>query len=138
MNLESIARSTKRPVSLNDFLEEFESMVNQKRELDAQLTQALGEIENLKAQLGSRSDSLLETKERLLRQEFERKYQDLLVEVRKERTLHGKQIKDLKEQLSGCICNREKPTDPFWNSIRHRSQQAQTDGRPTTSGIRRT
>ena len=122
MNLESIARSTRRPVSLNEFLEQFESMASQKREMDVQLKQALEEIENLKAQLGSRSDSLLETKERLIRQEFERKYQDLLVEVRKERTLHGKQIKDLKEQLSACICHRVKPIDPFWNSIRQRSK----------------
>ena len=137
MNLESIARSTRRPVSLNDFLEQYESMANQKRELDVQLTQALEEIENLKAQLGSRSDSLLETKERLIRQEFERKYQDLLVEVRKERTLHGKQIKDMKEQLSACICHRGKSTEPFWNSIRHRSKQDPGGAHPEKSEIRR-
>jgi DNA repair ATPase RecN len=122
MNPESLARETRRPTSLNDFLEQFEAMANEKREVTWQLNQARDEIENLRTQLGSRLDSLLSTKEKLIREEFERKYQELVVEVRRERTKHGQQIKHLNEQLSACICHRTKPADPFWNSIRQRTK----------------
>ena len=121
MSPESLARDKGRPVSLNDFLEQFQSMATERREMAGRLSQALDEIENLRAQFGSRLDSLLATKERLMREEFERKYQDLVVEVRREHTRHGQEIKELKEQLSGCICDRPKKTDlAFWNSRRQR------------------
>jgi hypothetical protein len=48
---------------------------------------------------------LLETKERLIRDEFERKYQELAVEVRRQRKQHTDEVDKLKRQLSECICN---------------------------------
>jgi hypothetical protein len=48
---------------------------------------------------------LLETKERLLRQEFERKYQELAGEVRRQRKQHTEQVDKLKQQMADCICN---------------------------------
>jgi hypothetical protein len=48
---------------------------------------------------------LLETKERLIRQEFERKYQELAGEVRRQRKQHTEQVDKLKRQMADCICN---------------------------------
>src|SRR5947207_3007623 len=100
MDPESVARDGGRP-SLNDFLEQFERMVNERRELAARLAEVLhenaalhSEILSLRTQLGSRLDSRLVTEGRLMREEFERKYQDLVVEVRRERTRNGQLIDD--------------------------------------------
>ena len=51
-----------------------------------------------------RLQSLLAAKERLIRDEFERKYQDLAVEVKRERNRYTKEVQKLKKQLSNCIC----------------------------------
>jgi len=48
---------------------------------------------------------LLDTKERLIRQEFERKYQELAGEVRRQRKQHLEQMDKMKRQLADCICN---------------------------------
>jgi len=54
--------------------------------------------------------SLLETKERLMRNEFERKFQELAVQVKRQRIQHTEQVDKLKKQLQDCICN-----GPGWN-----------------------
>jgi hypothetical protein len=52
----------------------------------------------------ARVQSLLAARERLIRDEFERKYQELAVEVKQERNRHIEEVRKLKRQLSNCIC----------------------------------
>jgi hypothetical protein len=40
----------------------------------------------------------------LIRDELERKYQDLAVEVKRERNRYTEEVQKLKRQLSNCIC----------------------------------
>jgi hypothetical protein len=75
------------------------------------------EIESLRAQLSesSRKDhrkieqdagiqSVLAARERLIRDEFERKFQELTIDVRRLRKKHSDEVQRLKDQLSNCIC----------------------------------
>jgi hypothetical protein len=48
--------------------------------------------------------SLLETRERLVREEFERKFQDLAIAVKRQRQKYNKRVEEMQKQLSGCIC----------------------------------
>jgi hypothetical protein len=52
----------------------------------------------------ARLQSLLAAKERLIRDEFERKYQELAAEVKRERHRYTEEVQKLKRQLSTCIC----------------------------------
>jgi hypothetical protein len=52
----------------------------------------------------ARLQSLLATKERLIRDEFERKYQELVVELKRERNRYREEVQKLKRQSSNCIC----------------------------------
>jgi hypothetical protein len=56
----------------------------------------------------ARLQSLLAAKERLIRDEFERKYQYLAVEVKRQRNRHTEEVQELKRQLSNCICGRAR------------------------------
>jgi hypothetical protein len=105
MGLTTSVRNPARPASLNDFVDEFECMTKERSELTLRLSQVLDENQSLRAQLSSRMESLLAARERLIREEFERKYQDLLVEVRRERTRHGQLVEKMKKQISSCICS---------------------------------
>ena len=113
------AKHAGRPaLSLNEFVDQFESAMKEKRDLAALLNQVLNEkevlnqmyekaraeIENLRAQLNGRSDSLASVKEKLIREEFDRKFQELTVEVRRERNKYSQLVNQLKKQLSSCIC----------------------------------
>ena len=55
-----------------------------------------------------RLQSLLAAKERLIRDEFERKYQELAVEVKRQRNRYTEEVQELKRQLSNCICRRAR------------------------------
>jgi hypothetical protein len=104
--------------SLSEFANEFECAMKEKRDLTLLLSKTLdekallnqryeaaqAEIQNLRAQLSCRSDSLLAVKEKLIREEFDRKFQDLTLEVRRERNKYGQLVNELKKQLSSCIC----------------------------------
>jgi hypothetical protein len=104
--------------SLSEFANEFECAMKEKRDLTLLLSKTLdekallnqryeaaqAEIENLRAQLSCRSDSLLAVKEKLIREEFDRKFQDLTLEIRRERNKYGQLVSELKKQLSSCIC----------------------------------
>jgi signal transduction protein with GAF and PtsI domain len=48
--------------------------------------------------------SLLATQERLIRDEFEKKYQELTVQVRTQRKKYTQQVDDMKRRLSSCMC----------------------------------
>ena len=128
--------------SLTEFVERFESVVNEKQDLARRLSKALdditamtqlnqrahvdfecertrlnSEIADLRAQLiglsnrsengttdDARLQSLLAAKERLIKDEFERKFQESAVEVKRERSRFTLEVQKLKRQLSNCIC----------------------------------
>ena len=132
----------RRRPSLNEFLEQLESVVNEKQDLAYRLGKALdditamtqlhdrvqaefdcertrlnSEIADLRAQLiglsnrsengttdDARLQSLLAAKERLIKDEFERKFQESAVEVKRERSRFTLEVQKLKRQLSNCIC----------------------------------
>jgi DNA repair exonuclease SbcCD ATPase subunit len=84
-------------------------------EFDVEKRRLNSEIERLQAQIaeGSKRDetttsagiqALLRTRERLTREEFERKYQELAAEVRRQRKKYAEQVDEMKNQLSGCLC----------------------------------
>jgi hypothetical protein len=52
--------------------------------------------------------SILEAREKLIREEFSRKFQDLAVEVKRQRTKYDEQVGEMKKKLSACIC---QPSD---------------------------
>ena len=54
--------------------------------------------------IDARLQSLLAAKERLIRDEFERKYQELVVELKRERNRYREEVQRLKRQSSNCIC----------------------------------
>ena len=103
---------------LKRLTEEFQCLLNEKRELTFRLSKALdenatlnqlhrqacAETVNLQSQLSSRLQALLATKERLIRDEYERKFQELTVEVKQERIRHNKLLEEMKEQIANCIC----------------------------------
>jgi len=115
--------------SLSYFAEQFGCLLNEKRDLTSQLNKALdenvalnrlykqtcaefdgerirlnSEIANLRSQLTSRLQSILAIKEKLMREEFERKFQELTLEVRQERQRYRNAIEDMKKQIASCIC----------------------------------
>ena|SRR5437867_3949376 len=86
-------------------------------EFDSERTRLNSEIDKLRAQLigvvkrpenpttdDARVQSLLAARERLIRDEFERKFQELTVAVRQERNKYSEEVQRLKAQLSNCIC----------------------------------
>ena len=116
-------------LSLSYLAEQFASLLNEKRDLTSQLSEALdenaamnrrynqacaefdreriqlnSEIANLRSQLTSRLQSILAVKEKLIREEFERKLQELTVEVRQERSRYRNAIEEMKKQIASCIC----------------------------------
>src|SRR5262245_34459496 len=104
--------------SLNHFAEQFECLLNEKRDLTFRLSKALdenaalnqlhkearAEIVNVQSALSRRLQSLLAVKEKLIREEYERKFQELTVEVRQERIRYRKLIEEVKIQVASCIC----------------------------------
>jgi hypothetical protein len=114
----SVGEVRRPAAALSSFADEFECVMKEKRDLKQLLSKTLDEkallnqmyesarvqIEELKAQLSGRSDSLMVLKEKLIREEFDRKFQELTLEVRRERNKYGQLVSQLKKQLSSCIC----------------------------------
>ena len=95
----SVAPSVKvrQQLSLSEFAEQFEEVINENDRLNL-------EIVGLRSQLSGRLDSLLAAKEKLMRDEFDRKFQELQVEVKRERNKYAELMREVKKQLSSCIC----------------------------------
>jgi hypothetical protein len=106
------------PFEMNHGIVGGDSAPDSRDELERQKQLLNSEIERLRTLISeaSREDGkalgvrrgiqvLLETKERLIRQEFERKYQELAGEVRRQRKQHTEQVDKMKRQLADCICN---------------------------------
>ena len=116
-------------LSLSYLAEQFGCLLNEKRDLTSQLSKALdenaalnrlysrtcaesdaerirlnSEIANLRSQVTGRVQSILAVKEKLMREEFERKFQELTVEVRQERQRYRNAIAEMKRQIASCIC----------------------------------
>jgi F0F1-type ATP synthase membrane subunit b/b' len=116
-------------VSLSYLAEQFGCLLNEKRDLTSQLSKALdenaalnrlykqtyaefdgerirlhSEIANLRSQLTSRLQSILSIKEKLMREEFDRKFQELSLQVRQERHRYRNAIEERKKQTASCIC----------------------------------
>jgi F0F1-type ATP synthase membrane subunit b/b' len=114
---------------LSYLTDQFACLLNEKRDLTSQLSKALdenaalnrlyeqtcaefdgerirlnSEIANLRSQLTSRLQSILAIKEKLMREEFERKFQELTLEVRQERHRYWNAIDEMKKQIASCIC----------------------------------
>jgi len=83
------------------------------------------EIEKLRAQVTEYSNnqekrvtdavgikSLLEAREKLIREEYSRKFQDLAIQVKQQRTKYDEQVLEMKKKLSGCICQSSE-AKPF-------------------------
>src|SRR5215467_4230767 len=116
-------------LSLNYLAEQFGCLLNEKGDLTSRLSKALdenaalnrlyeqtcaefdgerirpnSEIANLRSQLTSRLQSILAIKEKLMREEFERKFQGLTLEVKQERHRYKNAIEEMKKQIAKCIC----------------------------------
>jgi len=114
---------------LSDLSEKLECSLNEKRDLTSRLSKALdenaalnrlysrtcaesdaerirfnSEIANLRSQLTGRLQSILAVKEKLMREEFERKFQELTLEVKQERHRYKNAIEEMKRQIAKCIC----------------------------------
>jgi hypothetical protein len=85
------------------------------------------EIDRLRALVAAYSDnqekktadsavvrSLLEAREKLIREEFTRKFQELAVEVKRQRTKYDGQVEEMKRRLSSCICQPSGPGKEFF------------------------
>jgi phage shock protein A len=74
----------------------------------ASLRAQMAELSQKKEKAVSADDvsvkSLLATQERLIRDEFEKKYQELTVQVRTQRKKYTQQVDDMKRRLSSCMC----------------------------------
>jgi len=125
---------TELPRSLSYFAEQFASLLNENRDLTSQLSKALdenaalnqlykqacaefdgerirlnAEIANLRSQVTSRLQSILAIKEKLMSEEFERKFQELTLEMRRERHTYRNAIEEMKKQTASCICRGRNP-----------------------------
>jgi predicted nucleic acid-binding Zn-ribbon protein len=70
----------------------------------AQLDAALKENRELRAQLDGRLQSLMAVKQKLLEEEFDRKFREEIAGIRHERQKYAQALKELKSQLANCIC----------------------------------
>ena len=114
---------------LSHLADQYACLLNEKRDLTSQLSKAIdenaaltrlyeqscaefdgeriqlnSEIANLRSQLTSRLQSILAIKEKLIREEFERNFQELTLEVRQERHRYRNAIEEMKKQIASCIC----------------------------------
>jgi len=88
---------------------EFENERNRLHvEISSLRTQITDLTKKLQRPQGDLSQTLLATKEKLIRDEFERKYQELAAEVRRQRKSHTEQVDKMKAQLDRCICRASR------------------------------
>jgi hypothetical protein len=106
----SDARWWKATRSLRDIADYLERSLNDKQNLEQKLAELL--VENKRLSSNGRQQAELAARERLLRDEFERKTQELRLEMNKERRLLSDSVDRLKKELAGCFC-RQAPGDHF-------------------------
>jgi hypothetical protein len=105
----SEARLWKSRLSYGDIAEYLERTLKDNENLARKLAELLEENDRLKKSpttLNGRHEAELAVRERLLKDEFERKTQEIRLEIKKEHrqlTLH---VEKLKEELAGCFCRQ--------------------------------
>jgi hypothetical protein len=114
------------PRSLGDIAEHLERTFKDKQNLEQKLTELVEENKRLAircakvdAELASieklngktagqgRQEAELAVRERLLKDEVERKTQELRIEMNKERRLLVECVERMKKELAGCFCRQE-------------------------------
>ena len=109
--------------SLNDIAEHLQVALHKNNELERRLTEVLSETHELQRRLAEsnaaakaaeeatakvkgigRQHAELTARERLMRDELERKIQTLELELKRERHLSAQKVATMKNELAGCIC----------------------------------
>jgi hypothetical protein len=116
--------TTRKRPSLGELADRFEAALTEKKDLESRLSKTLGEVAGERSRLNSeiaalraqleqqkKSQSGAEgatvstaAKERLIKDELERKFQAVIVEARREQKRYAEQLAQLKIRLSQCIC----------------------------------
>ena len=105
-----------------ELLEENKRLIGEIDGLQSQLAEA---VEKQKDNLGAgRREAVSAARERLLKDEFERKIEDLQVELNRVRQRATKQIEDLQTRVSDCICGAIR--------IEHKADQPHTPSTEVT------
>ena len=104
-------------VRLDKAREELATMIRARAEFDREQIQLNAEIEKLRDELkdltkkkespkedDSRTDYLVAKREKLIRDEFERKYQELKVQVQTQKKKYTQEVDALKKRLNNCMC----------------------------------
>ena len=78
------------------------------------LVEAYSKNEEKKTTDSAAVRSILEAREKLIREEFTRKFQELAVEVKRQRTKYDGQVEEMKRRLSGCICQPSSSGKEFF------------------------
>jgi hypothetical protein len=93
--------------SFGDIAEYLERTFKDKQTLERRLIEVLEENKRLKSRaIGGRHEAELALRERLLKDEFERKTQALQLEMNKERRQLVECVEKLKKELAGCFCRQ--------------------------------
>ena len=94
--------------SFGDIAEYLERTLKEKQSLERKLAEVLEENARLKSRttFKGRQDAEFAVRERFLRDEFERKVQEIRLEVKKERRQLAQHVEKLEEELAGCFCRQ--------------------------------
>jgi hypothetical protein len=101
---------------LTDIAEHLERVLKDKEDLEQSLSEVRLERDRLQAQVAESSREAqanrrqavpLATKEKLLRDEFERRILAIQLELKKERNILHQRLERMKIERAGCICQRK-------------------------------
>jgi chromosome segregation ATPase len=90
--------------SRTEFQSERDRLNSEITSLRTQLTEQSKKKEKAPVSDDATVKSLLATQERLIRDEFEKKYQELTVQVRSQRKKYVQQVDEMKKRLASCMC----------------------------------
>lgn len=97
--------------SLGEIADRLEHALAEKEKLERRVAELLAENERLAADVraqkltaGGRQQAVFAARERLVKDEFERKLQALQLELNKERHRHARELKQIEMDRAGCIC----------------------------------
>jgi len=94
--------------SFGDIAEYLERTLKDNEKLVRKLVELMEENDRLKKKtLNGRDGAELAARERLLKDEFERKAHEIRLEMKKEHRQLLKQVEMLKQDLAGCFCREE-------------------------------
>jgi len=87
---------------LNELVEENSRLARRCAQVDAELA-----VLKSKPAVNGRHEAELAVREKLLKDEFERKTQELRIEMKKERRQLVENVEQLKKELEGCFCRQQ-------------------------------